>query len=681
MAFQLTPILIPPGIDKDNTVSSAVSWTAGDKVRFIDTLPEKIGGFDTITFDDNLTILGCILGLFAITIGNNQWRLPATEQKLYSFIGTELTNITPFLVTSDTLGSNPVATFFPTLANDPIATVNLSTTLTVTETAHDRVAGDSVTLAGSSAVNGVPAGEINISQLIRAVTTNTFDIIVSTAATSTSSGGGASITVASPLIRFTDTAHLQANGDRVKILGSTGTIGNIPSSEINAEHIIRNVQTNSYDTIVTTDSTSAATGGGASVTRQKEIVDGNCDASFGRGYGMGRFGVGKYGVSKTSVNLLTIPRLWSFARFGQLAILTPGDNSTVYNWAGDTDDAPIVTTNAPTGDLVFTDRNIINVLNAGGVDGRIQWNDPGELTDWTATPFNFAGQDDIEEADAWLSQINVRGTNLLWTNTQTFTHRFIGRPFVWETKLLDSEVGIISQNARAKHRGKSYWMANDNFYSYSGGVIEPIRGNGRGGRNPVRDFVFDNLNTTQKSKCFAWSNAKFDEIWFHYPSGSSTFCDKVVAYNTVENHWVTHTFDRSSAEFPIKIGDFPHLGDEDGCVLRHEKGTDADASALAFSVTNNSPISVTNKTVDHSGIYPDSNQVGDITVSFAMRQFPQGPLSTAAGSPFTVTPTTTQLAFTLNGNNYRVMTIAGSAVGQSWRMGQWLENIDLGTTV
>jgi len=364
------------------------------------------------------------------------------------------------------------------------------------------------------------------------------------------------------------------------------------------------------------------------------------------------------------------------ARFGQLALIGPGNNSIVYNWDGDTSVAPIVTTNAPTGDYVFVDRNIINILNAAGVDGRIQWNDPGELTDWTGTPFNFAGEDDIEDADKWLSQINVRGTNLLWTNTQTFTHRFIDRPFVWETKPLDTSIGIISQNARAKHRGIAYWTANDNFYQYSGGVIRPIPGNGPGGENPIRNFVFNNLNTSQKSKCFAWTNSKFNEWWFHYPAGAATACDKVVAFNTEFQFWMIHDFTRSAAEFPVPIGDFPHLGDESGNVYRHEKGTDANAASFAWDLTSNYPFLETESTVVYGGIYPDSNQVGDITLAINFKEFPQ---STA--DPFvneTVTPTTEQVAFTRSAR-FRQVVLSGNVVGQTWKMGKWFERIDIGT--
>ena len=165
------------------------------------------------------------------------------------------------------------------------------------------------------------------------------------------------------------------------------------------------------------------------MTRREEIADGLCDASFGRGYGVGRYGVGRYGVSKTSTSLLAEPRRYVFARFGNNQLLTPGDQTGLYQWTGTTDTAPTLVTNAPTAiNYVYVSNEIINTFGASGVDNRVQWSDQGNSTVWTASPTNLAGQDDIEGADKFISQAQVRGTNLLFTPNQVFTQRFVGAP-------------------------------------------------------------------------------------------------------------------------------------------------------------------------------------------------------------------------------------------------------------
>lgn len=79
------------------------------------------------------------------------------------------------------------------LANNPIATTDLSTTVTITHTAHGAVAGDLVTIAGAAAVAGVTiSGQYRIVSVPNA---NTYTITHSAPANATvAAGGGASVT-------------------------------------------------------------------------------------------------------------------------------------------------------------------------------------------------------------------------------------------------------------------------------------------------------------------------------------------------------------------------------------------------------------------------------------------------------------------------------------------------------
>ena len=675
--YKLYPKNIKAGVQPstDATNQQSQHWVYADKIRFVDGRPEKIGGYDTISFDNSRTIEGCILGLFSIKIGNNIWRIICTDKKVYILLGTELTNLTPLVVSTTALPSNPVNTFSPTLGSNPIATTSGSKDIVITETGHIREEGDSITLAGATTTNGIPNSEINDTHLIRSTTTNTYTLTMpSTSATSTGSGGGGSITVAGLVVQITDTGHGFVDGDRVKLALLTAT-GGVPAANLNQEHIIRNSQTNTYDILVPTEATSTATGGGANGTRQGEIADGECDASFGRGYGMGKYGVGLYGVSKTSTNLLTLPRVWNFARFGNLALLGEGNNGNIYSWDGDDDFVPAIITNAPTGDYVFVDKNIIVVLNANGVDGRIKWGDQGELTDWTPTEENFAGEDDIEGADKFVSHVNVRGVNILWTATQTYTFRYIDRPLVWATQQIDPRVGIIGQNARTTYKGIAYWMDKDDFYFYNGGIVQPMRGNGDFGQNTVKHYVYNDINLDQGSKFFAWVNKQYHEVWFHYCSSGSTSCDRVARYNTQENTWTIDTWDRSSAEHPVALSQFPFMGDENSMVYRHERGVDADTSPLAWEL--HEPFRYFDGDyVQMVGILPDSIQTGDITMDIYTKGYPQS--TEVLSATETVTPTTEQISFSSQGrfiqNRY-----SQSVLGGNFRAGNWLEKLQRGT--
>ncbi|MEE8208534.1 MAG: hypothetical protein V3T88_06245 [Nitrosomonadaceae bacterium] len=677
MAYVFNDIQISPGVQPitDFTNQSTSHWTAADKIRFVDGFPEKIGGWTVFTLESGQAVSGCPRTIFSYILDGKVFYSIGTHTRLYSLLSSQLTNITP-LVTATTAIANSLDTHFGLLGNDPIDTVNTSTTLTINDTATVVRVGDTITLSGSAAVNGVPAVEINAAHLVRTQSTNSYTIIVATAATSTGSGGGAVVNQATGIITVNQTAHGFADGDRVKILAAAAT-GGITAAQINIEHIIRNTATNAYDISTAGTATSSVTGGGgASTTVQGQIAAGECDATTAQGYGAGRYGVGLYGVSKSSSSAGIPPRIWSFDRFGDLVIQTPGVQTGLYSWDSVTSVAPVLVTNAPTAiNYCFTSNNIAVTLGAGGIGNRIQWSDQGNLTTWTATAENQAGQDDIEGADDFISHLNLRGFNLLFTENQVYTFRYIRKPFVWETKLLDAGRGLIAQNARISVDGVAYWMGLDNFYQYRGGNVE-ITPSNTTPETTLKKFVFDNLNFAQRQKIFCFYNEKFHEIWWHYPSSGSNEPDRIVRFNIKDFTWTPDTLDRSAAEYPNVLSDFPRLIDIDGVIYDHESGDDDDAASLAFSLTGPFFNSGTD-TIEIGGIIPDSIQsTGNITVSVNVKRYPQSTSSTKG--PFTITPTTELITPRISARFWQYV-IAGDVLGQSWRAGRWQERIQGGT--
>jgi hypothetical protein len=682
VALQLQPISILAGVDKDNTALSTDHYTDATAIRFYDGKPQKLGGWDQLTFDNDNTINGCPRTIYSQRIANNLWSLIGTNTRLYSLNSTQLTNITP-LVTATTAIANSLATNYTTLANNPFATTNGSATVTVTHTSHKLLAGDSVTYSGSAAVNGIPAGDFNTTMLVRSViNANSYTIRTTTAASGTGSGGGAAVIEKTALITVSQAAHGFADGDRVGILAAAST-GGVPNTEINAEHIIRNVSVNAYSFMCTTKATSSVSGsGGAATTVQGQIAAGACDASFGRGYGMGRYGVGRYGVSKTSSALLITPRIYSFDAYGNNIVLTPGNQTGTYVWTGNILTAPTALTNAPTAiNYVFVSNNIIITLGASGTPNRIKWSDQGASTVWTATATNQAGEDDIEGAGMFMTYVPVRdGVNLLFTANQVYTFRYIGFPFIWETKKISDTAGIIAQNARVAYNGIAYWIGQDDFWMYNGGVIQSIPSNSASGINYLRRWFFSNMNTGQQSKCFAWFNPKYSEIWFHAPHDDDE-CDIVVRYNPIERHFTPDVMSRSAAEYPTILQTYPKLINHDGDLFRHEKGLNDVDSALDWSLTG--PViqglaGDPNDLTEIGGIIPDSIQTGDIDFSCITRLYAQS-TSTNGTETVTVAPDTELSTFFSNGRNYQFKWEQNDVLNGNWRMGTWQHWAQKGT--
>lgn len=676
------PISTLPGVQPstDKTAFKTQHFTNADKIRFDNGLPEKIGGWDSYVFDYGDIVDETIRTIYSEIISGKNYILLGTESELYSVLGTELTNVTP-LKASSTLIANSLDTHYATLANDPLSAVLGSSTVTVADTEADKLKlGDLFTLSGATTFAGIPAINLNGDHIVRSIGAGVVTIDVGVNATSTASGGGASVVRTSGLITVNVAGHGHGSDDRVKINLATAT-GGITALEINLEFNIRNALTNSFDIMTAGTATSSVSGGGgASTIYYIQIDGGNLNQGTAQGYGAGLYGAGLYGTSLTSSSAISYPRFWFTDRYANTIIATPGNQGGLYQWFGLTSTAPELIANAPTEiNYTFESDNIIVTFGASDmgseVENRIFASDQNDITDWTSTSVNQVFDDDIEGAGRLISHAPASDYNLIFTNSQTYTFRYIGLPFVWEIKTLDENIGIIAPLARVSIKGIVYWMSNENFYLYRGGNIEVISANSQD-ESTCLDYVFNDLNYGQASKCFAWYNKDHSEVWFHYPSSESGECDRVVVVNILELTWTIHNLDRTAGQEHGIIGKTPLLANV-GLLYRHEVGNDDDGASMPFTLTTNKKY-LGKDNINLNSIIPDSVQTGNISINSKAFAYPQS--DTPIYDPTNIiTPTTQFIPWTSTGRFYQ-FTISGDEIGQEWKMGEWLEEIQKGSS-
>lgn len=660
---------VEPSVDRPQT--STPHFTFSKRIRFKDGFPEKVGGWVALTFSGDVSFAGAIRTIYPYKLTNFVRRLYGTSSNLYYVIASQLNNVTPVRTTT-IAAADSLDTYYDTLGSDPIATVSGSNTITVTDTAHKLVAGDTIELSGASAVNGIPAGDINSTQFIRSTTANSYTIIVSTNATSTGSGGGGSVVRATDIITMNVSAHGLNESDRIKITGAADT-GGILAADINAEHIIRNVSTNAFDISTGAIATSSVTGGGGSgVEYQEPIPAGLVNASVGSGYGLGLYGVGLYGVAKTSVTVLP-PQIWSHDRFGDLVVCCRGNGNEVYSWDSNTDEAPAPIANAPDEvNYVFVSDSIVVCLGYDGatsnqVDNAITWSDQAQITNWST---GQSGSDVIEGAGRFISHVAVRGENLLFTDNQTYLFRYIGGQLIWQTRLLDGGIGIIAQNARVSASGIAYWMAEDNFYMYRGGNVEVIPSN-TSTECTCLNYVFKDLNYGQRAKIHCYYNDEFREVAWHYPSETSNEPDRIVRVNIDTYAWAIDELDRSASEYPASIEPQPQLSSVNGPVYLHEVGVNDDGAGMEWQLDTGYLFGGTN-TVQHAAFMPDVNFTGTFTTNLKTKDYPLS--ADKHNVDYTVSNSTDRIATELNGRFWKY-SISGNALDQEFLSGRWYEEL------
>jgi hypothetical protein len=102
--------------------------------------------------------------------------------------------------------------------------------------------------------------------------------------------------------------------------------------------------------------------------------------------------------------------------------------------------------------------------------------------------------------------------------------------FYWRYDIISSQSSILSSQSVIEYDGIYYWCGVDRFLLYNGVVKEiPNAFN--------QNYFFDNLNYAQRNKVYVTKVPRFGEIWWFFPSGSSTECNDAIIYNIRENCW------------------------------------------------------------------------------------------------------------------------------------------------
>ena len=100
----------------------------------------------------------------------------------------------------------------------------------------------------------------------------------------------------------------------------------------------------------------------------------------------------------------------------------------------------------------------------------------------------------------------------------------------WSYDIVSSQISIMSSNSVVEMDGVYFWMGVDRFYQYNGTVaVLPNDKN--------VNWLFDNINYTQRQKVWATKVPRYNEIWFFYPRGTATECTDAIIYNVKDKLW------------------------------------------------------------------------------------------------------------------------------------------------
>ena len=692
-----------PGINRDITgLSNENGYFDCDKVRFRNGYPEKIGGW--IKYSQN-TYLGSARRLHNwVALDGSDFLGVGTHLKYYIEQGEDFNDITPIRLT--------------TSAGDvTFAASNGSNIITVTDAGHGAIVNDFVTFSDAVSLGGlVTASILNAEhQITRFVASNKYEITVSVTANSSDTGNGGSSTVGT----------YQVNTGLDNTVGGTGwsagqwggTTSGALSTTINEggtysdsdttltvtsgtgiatndlilieEEILKvtNVATNDLTVTRAQSGTEASSHADGSVVF---LILGNADLSDDF--------VGWGNAASVTVAGAQI-RTWSHDNFGEDLIINPRDSGLFY-WDKtnglDSRAVELSATSTFSGEksvptkakqilVSDVDRHVI-AFGCDGVGGSssatqgdgiqdpllIRFSSQENPVDWFPTTTNTAGDLRLGAGSTFVQAVETKREILVYTDKSLHSMQFIGPPFTFGISQLASNITIMSPASAIATEDVVYWMGIDNFYIHAGQTSQlPCT---------VKDKVFLDFNMEEKDKVVAGINSEFGEVWWFYPSLTSTENDKYVIYNYNEKVWYygdivrTAWIDRGVRTFPIAAGS--------SYLFNHESGFDDDTSAMtAFVESAPMDIGDGDKFLSIRRVIPDLTFIGSTTGSspnatftVKARDFPgadflqtsDGTATRTATSP--VEQFTEKLDYRIRGRSFAIK-LASSATGCKFKMG------------
>ena len=683
----LASVKFAPGFDKQSTEYGAEGkWIDGENIRFRYGQPEKIGGWVKL-FNEKL--IGAVRAQFAWTALDGTRHLAlGTDRKLYLYVEGAIVDITPIRSPdSDNNTTNSV-----NLTN-PFVTTSGSPIVTVTDAAHGATAGDFVTFSNASAVGGL---DMNAEFEITSVTSSSVYTVTHSSNASSGATGGGSSTV--------DCAYQISVGQEVNTYGYgwgisawNGVAGTVVEDQLNEAlddnetgiDVDDGSKFANGDFILIDQEIMKVTGVSSNtltVTRAVVKVGSTTVASAGSHVAATHADNTKvtliFDASNTTINYtgwnqpsstsgtVINSRYWVFENFGE-DLLALASNGSLFKWdksAGQTTRAAVVT-NAPTAArhliLSTPDRHVILFGTETTIgttttqdDLFLRFSSQEDTNTWSPASTNTAGSFRIQDGSKIMTVVRSRGGILVWTDTSLHSLQFIGAPFVFGLTQIAANCGAISPYSAVDVNGTTFWMSQQAFYMFDGAVRKiPCS---------VQDYVFDDFSITQQQLVYAGINTDFNEITWFYASNDSSFIDRSVIYNYLEQTWYTNSLARTSwldrgvyqvpygTEYePTTNGTTPTvLGLTDGAsfVYSHEVGTDNDTEALpCFLQSGDFDIQDGQQILSVQRFIPDfKNQKGSADVLLSFKNYSATTITTETTAALTASSTSITLTDSTN---------------------------------
>ena len=238
----------------------------------------------------------------------------------------------------------------------------------------------------------------------------------------------------------------------------------------------------------------------------------------------------------------------SMENWGENLVFTNNYDRRIYEWSPQTPSTKAVRVTVANGyaedapvnnEAVFvTEERFVFALGADGDPSKVAWSDREDIGTWASTATNEAGDIRLDTDSSLRCAVSFNGMSVLMTDSDLFTAKYTGPPFVYGFEKVATGCGVISSNAAVATPAGVFWMSHNNFYRFDGASAAPVQCEVRD--SVFGDFLPESATYDPKKLIWAFHNAEYNEVWWFYARDNgqdSSGLGSYVVYNYVENTW------------------------------------------------------------------------------------------------------------------------------------------------
>lgn len=327
-----------------------------------------------------------------------------------------------------------------------------------------------------------------------------------------------STTIGLSVVNVLHANHGGQVGDYVRFTGATAGGGLTVTGEYRINTV---VDTSNYTIVDNEVASSTAAGTGGTVSYEYDIHIGASTAQVSTGYGTGPYGEEGYGNARTGSTLVLRIRTWALDNWGEDLLANP-QGGAIYWWdrsKGTGSRATALGGDAPSiNEYMIISQRDRHIIALGAYDYfnnkidplLIRWSSTEDLEDWVPTATNTSGDLRLYRGSRIVTAVRSRLETVVFTDVSVHSLPFFGGFDVFGLNVLGENVSILGPNCAVPVDHRVMFMAEADFYVYDG-IVRVLNCD-------VRNYVYENLNVTQKDKIYGGLNREFNEVWWFYPS-------------------------------------------------------------------------------------------------------------------------------------------------------------------